>query len=507
VSPSRSQRFFRNLRWNILGQFAGVALNFFVVPLLIGKLGKDAYGLYLLLHAPSIHLMILALGSGSAAVKYASELRADGDADGFKRLVRFTGLMHLAGPALGAMTLFISARFAATHVYGLDPQHLDAGVFVLRCGAVGAIAGALVNGCLSVLQGLQRFGASNFISFLHGAVIPVIAAVAASMGLGIETIGWGFPLGLFLVLLPALWVTRRAVGELPDGPPSPIPLRDFVVWGISGWLGQVSWIVSNQFDKILITNALSLTALTLYSVPAGMLSRLQTLPASAALVLLPIIAELKGETATADLRRIYLKATRLLLWLVMPVLTTLFVLMPQFLGVWVGGDFSDSSVWPARLLIIAQVFTTLSMTPTIASFGTRHPWYSPALAWSQALLSAALWYPLVPRLGILGAATGTLVGQALPTLVVIFFVHRRLLKLRLVDYLREGVVPPLASAVAAAAAIFPFHGRATTWPLLFVFGGAACAVYAACTWLLMGADDRRLAREQAGKLAAYTGMS
>ncbi len=507
MSPTRSGRFFRNLRWNILGQFAGVALNFLVVPLLIGKLGKDAYGLYLLLHAPSIHLMILAFGSGSAAVKYASELRAAGDDHGLRRLVRFTGLMHLAGPALGAMLLFVGARFAATHIYGLDAEHLDAGAFVLRCGAVGAVAGALVHACLSVLQGLQRFDASNLISFLHGAVIPVIAAVAAGLGLGMETIGPGFPVGLLLVLLPALWVTRRAVGELPDGPPSPIPLRDFVAWGVSGWLGQVAWIVSNQFDKILITHALSLTALTLYSVPAGMLSRLQTLPASAALVLLPIIAELKGDTADADLRRIYLKATRLLLWLVMPVLTALFVLMPQFLGVWVGGGFSDASAWPARLLILAQVFTTLGMTPSIVSFGTRHPWYSPALAWSQALLSAALWYPLVPRYGILGAALGTLIGQALPTVAVVFFVHRRLLKLSFMDYAREGVFPPLASAVAAAAVIFPFHGRATTWPLLFVFGAVSCATYAASTWLLMAEDERRLAREQVRKLTAYAGMS
>ncbi len=500
MSEPRSHRFARNLRWSVIGQFAGIALSFLVVPLLIERLGKDVYGLYLLLHAPSIHLMILAFGSGSVAVKYAAQLRADGDHDGFKRLMRYTALVHLLGPAMGALLLFAGARFAATRLYGLDATHADAGAFVLRCGAVGAVAGALVHACLNILQGLQRFGASNLFSFLQSAVPPLTAAGAAWLGLGMETIGPAFAAGLVLVLLPTLWATYRAVGPLPDGPPSPIPLRDFVTWGIAGWLGQVAWIVSFQFDKILITNALSLTALTLYSVPAGLLQRLQTLPASAAAVLLPMISELRGHTANEDLRRIYLKATRLLLWLVMPVLTVLFVLMPQFLGLWVGGSFSDASVWPARLLIIAQVFTTLCLMPSITSFGTRHPWYPPAMAWGQALLSAALWYPLVPRLGILGAAVGTLVGQALPALGVIFFVHRRILKLGLLDYLRVGILPPLVCAAAAAAVIFPFHGRATTWPLLGLFAAASGATFAGCMWLLMDEDEHRLARRQWQKL-------
>ena len=295
--------------------------------------------------------------------------------------------------------------------------------------------------------------------------------------------------GCLLILLAVFRLARRLPAARGQGD---LSLRSFALYSLSLALGPVAWIVTFQCDKLFIANALPLSELTLYAVPAGLLQRLQVLPAVISTTLIPMMSELSGPQTQAALTRMYLKATRVVLWAVLPALVLFFALMPQLLTLWLGPEFGLRSVWPARLLVMSQAFFLLTFIPNSVAAGRGKPWYLSAAAWGQAAVSVLAWWWLIPRYSILGAALGSLLAQALPAVFYLRAVHKNILRLSWPDFLEGGLYAPLTSAAVLLAVVFPAHAWASSWPRLLALSGAGCALYYGSTWLLLDGDEREV---------------
>jgi O-antigen/teichoic acid export membrane protein len=204
--------------------------------------------------------------------------------------------------------------------------------------------------------------------------------------------------------------------------------------------------------------------------------------------------EIPGPEHDESLRRMYFKSSRFILWICLPILVALFTFMPQFLSLWLGGQFSDASCWPARLLVLAQVCFMLNTGPSLVSFARDHPWYVPAWAWGQALLCLCSWRLLIPRYGLMGVAAGSLIAIALPTAVSLWLVNRRLLRVPLSRYFEEVLRAPFLSATLMLALLYPFHAQATGWLRLVSLATAGVLVYYGTTWALLSDEDHALLR-------------
>jgi O-antigen/teichoic acid export membrane protein len=291
-----------------------------------------------------------------------------------------------------------------------------------------------------------------------------------------------------LFFFAVLWKILRPARDFRNG--DGLPFRRFAAFSISSWLVPVASIANSQLDKTLIVRTVSLIDLTLYSVPAGLLQRLQTLPATIASVLLPMMSEVHGPDAHERLLRMYVKASRFLLWIVLPFLVMLFSLMPQFLTLWLGPEFVGRSVWPARFLVLTQAFAAVNFIPNNISTSRDHPEYYSAGAWAQAMLSILAWLWLIPRYHILGAALGACLSQALVTTANVWLVHRRFLALSWKDYFADVLHRPALSAGVLLAVVFPLHALAQTWPRLLLLSAGGGLLYAAAMWVGMYDEDR-----------------
>jgi O-antigen/teichoic acid export membrane protein len=486
----KSLRFARNFSWNLLGQFGAVVLNFLILPFVIHRLGVKAYGLYILMYSVSSYLQLCSFGAAATAVKYVASLTASGSHRALRRLLAYSLAAHGLGGLAGALVLAAGARFVAVRIFHVPPELSDLAQFVLICAGVGALFLSLTQFSFSILSGLQRFESLSFVTFLQSSLMTVGMAVLLVLGFGLKAVALLFVGVNFTLCLLAAGLARRFVRlSGPDGPEE-LAFRTFATWSLGAWLGPLAWIITNQVDKVFLARTMSLTAVTLYSVPSGLLARFQTVPVTVSAVVAPMMSELRGPDADESMRRMYLKAMRFLLWVTLPILILLFMFMPQFLGLWLHGDFGSRSVWPSRLLVLSQMFYLLVVMPNATVFSRDKPSHGSFYAWAQALTCLAAWRLLAPTYGLLGIAMGSLLGQALPALVYVVHVHRmiHLGTRRFLSSLRA----PVASAVLISAALFPFHEVATTWPKLVAFSAAAYALFYGSTWLLMHREDREL---------------
>lgn len=488
----KSFRFARNLSWSVLGQLGAAGLNFLIFPFVIHRLGVQTYGLYILMHSVSSYLQLCSLGSGSTTIKYAASLTASGSRRALRRLMAYSLAAHGLGVLAGSLLLIAGVRFVAVHILHVPPELLDMAVFVLVCAAFGALFLSLTQFSLSVLNGLQRFESQSLITFLQNTLMPVGMAALLIAGHGLKAIACLYVLVNLSLCALAAGLMRRFIRLAgPDGPDD-LPFKTFAAWSLGAWLGPFAWIISNQVDKVFLAHMMSLTAVTLYAVPSSLLQRFQALPIAVSSVVAPMMSELHGPTAGEEMRRMYLKAMRFLLWITLPLLVLLFVFMPQFLGLWLHGDFANRSVWPSRLLVLSQLFYLLVVMPNAAVFSRDKPSHSSAFGWGQALTCLAAWRLLAPRYGLFGIAAGSLAGQALPALIYLVHVHR-MIHMGTQRFI-AGIWAPAASAALLLATLFPLHEHATSWPRLALFATASYAIFYGSTWFLMDREDRELLR-------------
>lgn len=497
MSEPRSFRFARHFRWSMLGQLATAAVSFLVTPTLVNTLGLETYGLYLILQSLTSYLILAALGAGGTTVTLSATARADGDVLRLRQVLRYSLFLHGAPVLAAAAAAAFAARPLLSGVYDIPPHLLETGTRVVAAAAVGTVFFSLAQCASSALLGLQRFDAAAVIGLLQSGLTPVLAVLLVRSGRGVVALAAAYALVQALSAALAWSVLRSVLDEeatATGGAHSRLGFKGFVKWSLSQWLGQMSWIVNYQFDRIFAAQQVSLAGMTLYAVPAGLLQRLNVIPATFGVVAQPMLAEVRSAGDAAQFHRLYLRQFRLLLWMSLPGLVLLFALMPQFLSLWLGGSFGNIGVWPARHLVLAQAAALLFVLPGTAAAIRGKPWYSTAVTWAQALISVTAWYFLVGPYDLVGLGFGSLLAQALPAVFFIPWIHRKVLGLTLSDFLAEGVFMPASCAALMFAVVFPFHDRATSWPLMAGFCVGGLLVYAAATWVLMGSDDRALVR-------------
>jgi len=491
----KSLRFARNMGFNALGQTALAAINFLTVPYLVRHMGTETYGLYLIMYAAASYLQLSSLGADASVVKHVAAAQGARNRRALHDALRYSAWFHALGALAAGAGLWWGARFVAVRVFHVPAPLASEAVFVLRGVAVSGIFFGVILGVSSVLAGLQRFDFQSAMTLLQNGLMTLGAAALVALGFGLRAVVvWYGLLNVLLALAAAavVWRLLQPVRQYHAG--RPLSLRTFTLFALTPWSAALAGVVANQFDKLLIARQLSLAALTLYSVPAGLLQRLQIVPATVGTVAGAMMFELQGPEDDESLCRMCFKSSRFILWVCLPILVVLFVFMPQFLSLWLGGQFSEASCWPARLLVLAQVCYMLNTGPSLVSFARDHPWYVPAWAWSQALLSLLAWRIFIPRYGLMGVAEGSLIAIALPTAANLWLVNRRLLKVPLSRYAGEVLYAPFLSATLMLALLFPTHALATGWLRLVGLATAGVLVYYGTTWALLGEEDHALLR-------------
>ena len=490
---SRGERFARNVGWGLAGQGSVAAINLLIIPRLVHGFGVEAYGLYLLMQSAAGWVGALHFGAGAGLVKYGSQSQSEGKRGALDDALRHGALMIVGGAAVGALVLWCAAPSLVGKVFVVPGYYQSHGAWMIRAAALGAVFASVAAWAGAAFQGLHRFQWQSAAAVLQGILIPFGVLGALSIGHGLGAAAAAFVAVHALVALFGLYGVLRARAEVPAGG-GRVSFSDFGRYSIGFWPSALAQMVSSQLDRAFVAGLRSMSEFTLYAVPAGVLSRVQTLPQTASVALVPVMGGLGSGDDDGTARRLYLRASRTLIGLIVPAYALLFCLMPQFLSLWLGGRFGDTSVWPARLLVATQTVALFSFLPVSVAAGRRDGWWQSAAGWLQALICLSLWPWMIPRWGLLGAAAGGLIAQLVSTTAFVSFVHARLLDLSWPRFARETLIPSAAGTAALLVVVWPLRVRVEGWISFFALCGAAGALYTVIFWRLLPADDRRFIR-------------
>ncbi len=441
---------------------------YFLTPYIIGEIGVDQYGLWALVLAITGMLGLLDFGLATAAVKWVAERTGSNDVEGRNRILSTLLTIYLA---LGCVAMCIAGALAISADAPLLSNYFEspdqAAILAVLIGITVALgfqlslfrAALAGSGCMhlsnAVEIGMTIFTALLSVYFLSSGygVIGLAAALVISVLLGI--------LGLMTV---AYWRLDRLR----------LSLR-FEDWcetrallAFSSWvfIANVAVHLILRTDPVIIKVYLPLSAVAVYAIAARIAEYMLHFNKQFSNALMPLVSQAHGRGSVETVRNVLTNGTRYLLALALPMLALTAFHAENFLLLWLGQEFIGAATTLQVLLGAVTCMVVQLNASNVLGMTGRHRFVSLSMG-ASALLNLVLTILLLPRYGLLGAATATLIASVIVDVGAILPGACRHVDVRLVDFARYVIapcLPPLVPALAVAwslDALFPARSVAT----------------------------------------------
>ncbi|MFW6078100.1 MAG: flippase [Gemmatimonadota bacterium] len=358
----RGRLIVRNTMINLLGHALPLILAVALMPPIIDGLGTERFGIL------AIAWMILGyladIGFGRATTKFAAEVVAKDESARLPGIVWTTVAIQVGVGAVAAAALFAAAPVLVERVLAI-PDALLAEArtsLYLVAGIIPAILlGTVYRG---VLEAAQRFDLVNAVRVPNRAATLVLPLVGLALG-------WRLP-GILALLLAARYATLIAFVAIclrlfPTlrRPPRWVGGELRPVFRFGAWV-SVSSVISPALvylDRFLLGALASMGAVTYYTAPYEVTSRLWLVPTSLVAVLFPEFSALSDRPRSAAVERLAARSVRYLLAIQGTVIALLCAAASDLLHVWLGPEFAAESTLALQILAVGVLVNSLAWVP------------------------------------------------------------------------------------------------------------------------------------------------
>ena len=350
---SLGMRLLEGLHSNVLAQLFVLAINFAITPLIVRHMGPAGYALYTLMWTLLGYLALLTGGTLFATQRFTALYRNKTGPSPLGFMLRRTLLFQLTMAVIGAALLLMNRAWITTQLLQDPGQVLAATPRVFACVAVATPLYFALQFGLSMLYGMQKFGAYNLLQALQSSAVAICTAVILLTGGGLREIAASFIIVHGLLAAMALWLQRHTL--LAPSEPQTGPNTEFIRYSAKIFLPYLLVVLTSQGDRIFIAALLPLSQIGYYVIASTMAQKFNMLCGSAIAIAFPMLTELHATGQEERLQRFYLKVSELSFFVFVPVTVLSFVLIPQFMTIWIGADFSAAATWPFRLLVLSNL--------------------------------------------------------------------------------------------------------------------------------------------------------
>lgn len=391
-------------------------------PILVRGLGKEGFGIWVLVASFALYLELLEFGFGKAAPKFVAEYHARGDERGVRATIATSfWILAALGSAAAAIGAVVAALFPS--IFGISDELSSAAQILILLVLLELAISIPADTFGGVLMGLQRFYLVNAtlitVTILQAiAWTIVLAAGGGLVELGIVTVALGLGGQLARFLLARRYVPRASVSpRLIDRTLA----RRFT--GLSVWFFvlDMSRVVMIRLDTVVVGIVVGVPAAAVYAVGQRLTLALEQLIEPLTKSFFPHSSTLSAGEDHAGLRRSLLVGTRVSLAIAAPIALALAFLAGPLIDLWLGAssDFGEAAT-VVVLLAAAVTIGALTRTGLLMLQGIGQVRVPAMIVASEAVLNLVLSVILAHEMGIDGVALGTLIAVVVANVGILY---------------------------------------------------------------------------------------
>jgi O-antigen/teichoic acid export membrane protein len=350
------------------------------------------------------------LGLAGMALAFSALGQAFADAAVSSAIVQRRDLSELDRSTAFWMTLCAGAALTAL---GVATSRLVAGFFgeprvgalfaVMSCGFLVGAAGAVPAALLARALDFRRLELCGIAGRSLGAVVAVGAAVGG-------TGAWAIPAQMLATMVVTGVLLWLATSWRPRAVFSRVSMRELGSFGLDVLGSRLFFYLQRNVDNLIVGRALGASRLGAYALAYNlMMLPFAQLVDPLRTVLFPVLSSIQGDRARVA--ALWLRSTRALVALVLPIQLGLLVAAPDFVAVVLGGRWR-AAVGPIQVLAVVGCLQSLIVVNSIVLTALGHTRALLRFSLLTFLLSVA-GFALGLRWGLVGVAAGYLVATAL----------------------------------------------------------------------------------------------
>jgi len=353
----------RNTIINVGGSFAQLAVAFVVTPLYLHRIGADRYGILAIVWIFIGYFGLFDLGLGQATTALVAKLRRPAHRSSlFWTALTINGGLGLIGGAL----VFAAGSVFFPHAK-MPPELLPevtAALPWLAGSVLVAVISSVIGGSVAGRELFFALSTCSFVGMTAFLVVPLLVAFA--FGPDLRLLIPAAILSRIAGTIPLAFVAWRFV---PLGAPRFERRWLRPLFSFGGWatVSNVAIQVVGSLDRLVIVAISGTAAVTYYTVPFNLASRILVIPGAVLSATFPRFSKLRGDETDELARRALLAMSTVMT----PLVVLGIVGMKFFLLHWLGPSLANASA-PAGQAILAGAWVNgMSYIPYARLSGKR----------------------------------------------------------------------------------------------------------------------------------------
>ncbi len=421
-----AHRLARNTLYNLIGQGVPLLLALPAFPLLIQQLGTDRFGALTLLWAIIGYFSLFDLGVSRALIKIVAEKSSAGEDH---QVPVFIGTALVLAGSLGvaaALLLAAMTPWLITSTLAIPPelaQETRTALYILAASLPLVTTSATFKG---VLEGKQRFGASNAIQVGTGAVTFIGPLAVLPLSTTLTAIAMVLVAGRI-----GAWIAYfvSAARSFPPAMLRLAPKADAanVLLRIGSWMAVSSVIgpIMVYMDRFVIGSVVSLAAVAYYVTPYEVVTKLWLIPGALAAVLYPAFSASFNQDRERT-ARLFGQGVKYAFITLFPITLALLTLSREILELWISAEFAWNSYRVLQILAVGVLINSLAQIAYALVQGAGRPDLTAKFHLAELPLYLAALGWLVPAYGVTGAALAW-TGRVTVDAVLLFYASGKLI--------------------------------------------------------------------------------
>ena len=418
-----------------------MAVTLLTVPPYLGLIGEARYGVLAICWTLLGYFGMFDLGLGQATAQRMASLR-DASAKTRGSLLQMSLLLSSGFGLLAGVLFWLVGQMLLTRfISSGGALHTEALVALpwLAASLPITIFSSALSGALT---GRERFVALNqtqVVGTVIGQVLPL--AVAWTGGIELDRLIPAVVLARLFTTMLLLRQCRHHVPLVPGLGFESSWVRPLFSYG--GWISLNSAIgpVLAGMERVLIAAISGAKAVTVYTVPYSLATRLMMIPGSLSGAIFPRFA---AETHSQQIQ-LKLRAIRALAVVMTPLAAVALFGMEPFLAAWIDADFGARAARTGELLLLGVWINAFAQIPYNLMLARGRPDIVTKLYLLQMLPYLGLLYGSLTLWGATGAAFAWSVRAAVDTIMLFFAAKSCWGELRVI--LKSGLWIGMASSV------------------------------------------------------------
>lgn len=416
----------KNTIYNLLGYGIPLIFAVILIPLLISGLGEERFGILSLAWIIIGYFSFFDFGIGRAITQIIAAKIGTNHTEEIPRIFWTSFFLMLFFSFIGATVLFFLAPTLIYNSFKLSRsiQYETLIAFYLLIFSIPIVT--TTAGLRGVLEAYQKFAIINIIRTFLGVfsfLVPVLCLVFTKslfwivlFLVGIRIIVWILYLGQCFKLNISL---RNELNfQLSFVKP---------ILKLSGWMtvSNVMTPIIVYLDRFLIGALVSVAAITYYSTPYEIISKLQFIPGAITGVLFPAISSSylsKPEFA----RKLTTKAVKYIFIFLYPIVLIIIVFAQEGLGLWLGEKFARNSTLILQLMSAGVLFNSLAYIPVTFLQGIGRADYTSKIYLIELPIYISLMWIAIENYGINGAALTWLCRMVIDAIIFFWIAKRQI---------------------------------------------------------------------------------